>query len=89
VGSLNSLDASPEAAERIERYIAYTLLYNMTGQPSMSVPLYWTVDGMPIGALFTGRFGAEETLFSLAAQLEKAHPWFHRLPLEPYVERRT
>lgn len=87
VGSVNSLDVSVEAAERMEHYIAYTLLYNMTGQPSMSVPLYWAADGMPMGVLFTGRFGAEETLLSLAAQLENAHPWFHRLPPEPYVGR--
>lgn len=66
--------------ERSDPYVAYTLLFNMTGQPSMSVPLYWTKENLPVGALFTGRFGEESTLFSLAAQLERARPWFDRLP---------
>jgi Asp-tRNA(Asn)/Glu-tRNA(Gln) amidotransferase A subunit family amidase len=59
---------------------AFTSLYNMTGQPSMSVPLHWNADNLPVGVQFTGRFGDEATLFRLAAQLEKAAPWFDRLP---------
>jgi Asp-tRNA(Asn)/Glu-tRNA(Gln) amidotransferase A subunit family amidase len=59
---------------------AFTALYNMTGQPAMSVPLYWTEDGIPVGAMFAGRFGDEATLFRLAAQLEQAAPWFDRVP---------
>jgi Asp-tRNA(Asn)/Glu-tRNA(Gln) amidotransferase A subunit family amidase len=46
----------------------------------MSVPLYWTEDGIPVGAMFAGRFGDEATLFRLAAQLEQAAPWFDRVP---------
>ena len=45
---------------------------NATGVPAMSVPLAWTDDGLPIGMHFVGRFGAEEMLFSLAAELERA-----------------
>jgi Asp-tRNA(Asn)/Glu-tRNA(Gln) amidotransferase A subunit family amidase len=59
---------------------AFTALYNMTGQPAMSVPLYWTEDGIPVGAMFAARFGDEATLFRLAAQLEQAAPWFDRVP---------
>jgi amidase len=46
----------------------------------MSVPLEWTDDGLPIGLHFIGRYGAEETLYSLAGQLEQARPWRARRP---------
>jgi len=46
----------------------------------MSIPLYWSDEGLPIGTHFIGRFGDEATLFRLAAQLEEARPWKHRRP---------
>jgi amidase len=66
--------------ESITRIMPYAGLFNMTGQPSMSVPLHWTADGMPVGAMFTGRFGDDATLFRLAAQLEEAMPWQNKRP---------
>ena len=56
------------------------LLANVSGQPTMSVPLYWNDAGLPIGMHFVGRYADEATLFRLAGQLERAQPWFHRTP---------
>ena len=56
----------------------YTFVANVTGQPSMSLPLHWTADGLPMGMLFTARTGDEASLFRLAAQLEQAMPWRDR-----------
>ena len=55
---------------------AFTYLVNLTGQPAMSLPLDRMAGGIPIGSQVVGRFGDEATLFRLAGQLERAHPWF-------------
>ena len=55
-----------------------TALFNVTGQPAMSVPLHWNADGLPIGMQFVARLGEDATLFRLAGQLERARPWFER-----------
>lgn len=69
-----------EVMERFLQFLAFTTFANMAGLPSMSVPLHWTPDGLPVGTQFTGRFNDEGTLFQLAAQLEEALPWIGRRP---------
>ena len=61
-------------------FSAFTTICNLTGQPAMSVPLFWNTEGLPIGTHFIGRFGDEATLFRLAAQLEEVRPWAGRRP---------
>lgn len=76
--SLNQDNASYE--KEAIAISAFTMLYNATGQPAMSVPLHWTTDGLPVGVMFAGRYGEEGLLFQLAAQLEQARPWFDKIP---------
>jgi amidase len=66
----------------VERYMtkaapmaAFTMMFNMSGQPAASLPLHRSVSGLPIGTQIAARYGAEATLLSLSAQLERARPW--------------
>ncbi len=59
-------------------YVNYTPVYNISGQPAMSVPLGWTLSGLPVGSQFAAKRGDERILFELAYQLEEARPWHHR-----------
>ena len=65
----DSLDATPN-----------TMLFNITGQPAINLPLMWNDGGLPIGSQWVGRFGDEATLLRLASQLEQARPWAARRP---------
>ncbi|TKC88674.1 amidase [Trinickia terrae] len=69
-----------DVIDRSHRFSPFTAWFNATGQPAMSAPLHWDERGLPIGSHFAGAFGAEELLFSLAAQLEEAAPWAARMP---------
>jgi len=84
LGVLARLGLLDKTVDRIAtdnlRYVPFTQLSNLTGTPSMSVPLHWTPDGLPLGVQFMGPFGSEDRLLQLAAQLEEAQPWFDRLP---------
>ena len=69
-----------EAFDAVFEAAPFTMIANVTGQPSMSLPLHMTADGLPMGVLFTGaRVGDEAVLFQLAAQLERAAPWSGRI----------
>jgi amidase len=58
----------------------FTGVYNMTGQPAVSLPVHWSADGVPIGVSLAGRPAGEGPLLSLAGQLERARPWTDRKP---------
>lgn len=60
------------------QWVTSTPVMNMSGHPSVSLPLHWSAGNLPVGMMFTGRFGDEATLFRLSGQLESAAPWFER-----------
>ena len=82
---LGTFNAKPDDAmagmKRSGLFAPFTALQNMTGQPAMSVPLFWNADNLPIGVQFVARYGDEATLFRLAAQLETARPWVDKRPV--------
>jgi len=82
--ALGTFDSPPDepllGLMRAAAFVPFTPLFNVTGQPAASVPLGQSESGLPIGVQLAARFGDEETLLSLAAQLERADPWAERHP---------
>ena len=81
LGLINVNEPDPVAAfAPAMDYVPFTPIQNITGQPAISLPLCMSPDGLPIGMMFSARFGDEATLFRLAAQLEQEMPWKDRHP---------
>ncbi|NTZ05027.1 amidase [Burkholderia metallica] len=83
LGELNQDRAGIAAFEwtkQVFSTIPFTPVFNITGQPAISLPLHVTESGLPVGVHFAGRYGQEVTLLQLAAQLEQARPWANRRP---------
>jgi amidase len=69
-----------EGLGRVTSIMQYTAQFNVTGQPAISLPLWWTDDGLPVGIQFVAPFGREDLLIRLASQLEVACNWHDRIP---------
>jgi len=82
LGHIDPVGLTPrEVGKRQARAFPFTPPFNFTGQPAISLPLAWSREELPIGMQFAGRYADEATLFRLAAQLERAHPWIDRRPI--------
>ena len=69
-----------EGLGRVTAIMQYTAQFNVTGQPAISLPLWWTEDGLPVGIQLVAAFGREDLLIRLASQLEVACNWHERVP---------
>jgi amidase len=81
IGEINTMSQDlSHIAPILRRYMPGTSMFNMSGQPAMSVPLAWNGAGLPLGVMFAAKFGDEATLFRLAGQLEQVRPWKDKRP---------
>jgi Asp-tRNA(Asn)/Glu-tRNA(Gln) amidotransferase A subunit family amidase len=81
LGTIDQNGTDPGAFLRANRpYVVFTALYNVSGCPAISLPLGTGPEGLPVGVMLGARLGGEETLLSLAAEIERAAPWSDRLP---------
>jgi amidase len=82
--TLGQFDATPDdplrGFSRGAVFVAFTLPFNLTGQPAISLPLHWSDGGLPIGVQLVAAYGREDVLLRIAAQLEEARPWRERRP---------
>jgi amidase len=82
IGALAPKEGEPAMAwlEHAAEWVPFTPVWNVTGQPAISLPLYQSAAGLPIGVQFVGPPAGEELLLSLASQLEQARSWHDRRP---------
>ena len=59
-------------------FVPFTPIWNVTGQPAISLPLHESREGLPVGVQLVGPPAGEELLLALAGQLERAAPWARR-----------
>jgi amidase len=74
------LDDVDEYWRRVFTFSPFTVWFNLTGQPAMMLPIGRSETGLPVAVQLVARHGGEGSVFQLAAQLEKARPWFDRRP---------
>jgi amidase len=68
------------ALDKAGRFMPWFPVFNLTGQPAISLPAGFGSDGLPLSIQLAGRLGGEETLYSLAAQIEATRPWASERP---------
>jgi amidase len=71
---------APAAIDLAGRFTPFTPILNLTGQPAVTLPAGIGSDGLPLSVQLVGRLGAEDTLYSLAGQIETARPWAQQRP---------
>ncbi len=78
---LAEVHANPDAPPMtVVAMVAFTAVYNITGQPAINIPLHWSRAGLPIGVQIVGGPWQDALLLQVAAQLEEAAPWAGRRP---------
>ena len=81
LGALTPIRENPNGhIDRLMATIQFTPQFNATGQPAISLPLYWNEQGLPIGIQLVAPFGREDLLLQIAARVEEARPWSDRRP---------
>jgi amidase len=80
VGAISDATDPARDFDDNKRFTPFTALYNLTGQPAVSLPLGWTASGLPVGVMLAGRPAGEAALLAVAGQLEDAAPWHRRKP---------
>ena len=75
IGYLDPTADYQQIIDRLEEWVAFTPLQNVTGEPAISLPLAVSADGLPVGMMFSAPMGAEVRLLELAYELEQARPW--------------
>jgi amidase len=75
IGYLDPTADYQQIIDRLQDWVAYTPLQNVTGEPSISLPLAESANGLPVGMMLSADMGAEVRLLELAYELEEAQPW--------------
>ena len=81
LGELAPMSTDPSVSDRMGSLVTFTMPFDITGQPAISLPLHWTADGLPIGVQLIAAYGREDVLLQASGQLEQAAPWADRHPL--------
>ena len=75
IGHLDPTADYDQIIDRLVDWVAFTPLQNVTGDPSISLPLGQSASGLPIGMMFSAQLGHDATLLELAYELEEASPF--------------
>ncbi|MDT5412815.1 MAG: amidase, partial [Mycobacterium sp.] len=75
IGHLDPTADYDQIIDRLQDWVAFTPLQNVTGEPAISLPLAVSINGLPVGMMFTAPVGQEARLLELAYELEDARPW--------------
>jgi len=77
---LGTLGIDPQRRADMLTWSVYARPFNFSGLPAITLPLFWSEEGLPIGVQLGAAYGREDLLINVAAQLEKAQPWLMKLP---------